>query len=257
MPCRVILCFFFNNPPFVWRIWVPLQFTPTPWHLHYRLLLPIITAHNILTGIHWQCLICLHLYNAILKECQSHSPNHHCQKYSNYTHVVIWVSMKMRMKTRTAGTNDAPINQGGKVLFWPIGLINQLRLSGEVTEKPDGTFSFYKRQKKHFHSLVCFLCGLILSWNSLLRCLPTTATIPVACKLCRLTTWWLSWIFWLKTCRRRSAETLLSQTTALISFLHQKLCAECKLRRIVPMRKLKKMTVAIVCIWLNWYLESK
>jgi hypothetical protein len=52
--------------------------------------------------------------------------------------------MKMRMKTRRAGTTDAPIIHAGKGLRSPNGLMNQPRLSGDVTEKPDGTFSFCK-----------------------------------------------------------------------------------------------------------------
>jgi len=50
--------------------------------------------------------------------------------------------MKMRMKTRMAGTIDAPIIQVGKGFLSPKGLMNQPLLSGEVTEKPDGTLSF-------------------------------------------------------------------------------------------------------------------
>lgn len=68
------------------------------------------------------------------------------------THVVICVSMKMRMKTRRAGTTDAPIIQTGKDCLSPKGLINQPRLSGDVTEKPEGTLSFCKPQEhKHSH----------------------------------------------------------------------------------------------------------
>ncbi len=67
------------------------------------------------------------------------------------THVVIWVSMNMRIKTSRAGITEAPIIQTGKGCLSPKGLINQLRLSGDVTEKPEGTFSFCNH-KKHKRS---------------------------------------------------------------------------------------------------------
>lgn len=57
-------------------------------------------------------------------------------------HVVICVSMKMRMKTRTAGRPLATIIHTGKSLLSPSGLITQPRLSGAVTENPLGTLSF-------------------------------------------------------------------------------------------------------------------
>lgn len=63
-------------------------------------------------------------------------------KTESQTHVVICVSMKMRMKTRRAGTTEAPIIHVGKACLSPNGLMNQPRLSGDVTEKPEGTFSF-------------------------------------------------------------------------------------------------------------------
>lgn len=50
--------------------------------------------------------------------------------------------MKIRMNTSKAGTTDAPIIQVGKGFLSPKGLINQPLLSGDVTEKPDGTLSF-------------------------------------------------------------------------------------------------------------------
>lgn len=53
----------------------------------------------------------------------------------------------MRMNTRSAGTMDAPIIQVGKGRLSPKGLMNQPLLFGEVTEKPDGTSSFYKETK--------------------------------------------------------------------------------------------------------------
>lgn len=42
---------------------------------------------------------------------------------------------------------DAPIIQVGKGRLSPKGLMNQPLLFGEVTEKPDGTSSFYKETK--------------------------------------------------------------------------------------------------------------
>lgn len=58
--------------------------------------------------------------------------------------------MKMRMKTRRAGTILAPIIQVGKGCLSPKGLMNQPLLSGEVTEKPEGTFSFWNQSKYIF-----------------------------------------------------------------------------------------------------------
>lgn len=58
------------------------------------------------------------------------------------THVVICVSMKMRMKTRMAGSRLATIIHTGKELFSPRGLMTQPRFSGAVTENPLGTLSF-------------------------------------------------------------------------------------------------------------------
>lgn len=58
------------------------------------------------------------------------------------THVVICVSMKMRMKTSRAGRQQANIIQMGNSLLEPRGLMIQPRLSGLVTEKPRGTLSF-------------------------------------------------------------------------------------------------------------------
>lgn len=55
--------------------------------------------------------------------------------------------MKMRMKTKRAGTTDAPIIQVGNGCLSPKGLMNQLLLSGDVTEKPEGTLSFCKQSK--------------------------------------------------------------------------------------------------------------
>lgn len=53
--------------------------------------------------------------------------------------------MKMRMKTRMAGSPLATIIQTGKALLSPRGWITQPRFLGSVTEKPCGTDSFCKR----------------------------------------------------------------------------------------------------------------
>lgn len=58
------------------------------------------------------------------------------------SHAVICVSMKMRMRTRRAGTAAATIIQGGKGRALPRGGMNHVRLSGEVTESPVGTVNF-------------------------------------------------------------------------------------------------------------------
>lgn len=61
------------------------------------------------------------------------------------SHVVICVSMKMRMKTSRAGSMLPNIIQMGNGVSMPRGLITQPRFSGLVTEKPLGTLSFYTR----------------------------------------------------------------------------------------------------------------
>ena len=57
-------------------------------------------------------------------------------------YAVIWDSMKMRMKTRTAGRMLATIIQTGNCPSEPRGEINQPRFCGLDTENPLGTFSF-------------------------------------------------------------------------------------------------------------------
>lgn len=60
--------------------------------------------------------------------------------------MVICVSMKMRMKTRTAGSRLATIIHTGKALFLPRGLMTQPLFSGAVTENPVGTLSFCRAE---------------------------------------------------------------------------------------------------------------
>lgn len=63
------------------------------------------------------------------------------------THVVICVSMKIRMKTKMAGSSRlATIIHTGKALFSPGGWMTQPRFSGAVTEKPLGTLSFCRAE---------------------------------------------------------------------------------------------------------------
>lgn len=64
------------------------------------------------------------------------------------THVVIWVSMKMSMKTRMAGSRLATIIHTGKELFSPRGLMTQPRFFGAVTENPLGTLSFCRAEDR-------------------------------------------------------------------------------------------------------------
>lgn len=64
------------------------------------------------------------------------------------SHAVICVSMKIRMRTRRAGTAAATIIQGGKGRALPRGGMNHVRLSGEVTESPVGTVSFCMARRK-------------------------------------------------------------------------------------------------------------
>lgn len=61
------------------------------------------------------------------------------------THVVIWVSMKMRIKTSRAGKQQANIIQMGNSVSKPRGLMIQPLLSGLVTENPLGTLSFWAK----------------------------------------------------------------------------------------------------------------
>ena len=68
----------------------------------------------------------------------------------NVTHVVIWDSRKMRMKTSMAGTKHAGIIQMGKVLFTPVGGMNQPRSLGSVTSIPFGTTRCYKSTHTQF-----------------------------------------------------------------------------------------------------------
>lgn len=51
--------------------------------------------------------------------------------------------MKMRMKTSRAGRQQANIIQMGNSPSVPRGLMIQPRLEGLVTEKPEGTLSFW------------------------------------------------------------------------------------------------------------------
>lgn len=74
-------------------------------------------------------------------------------------HVVICVSMKMRMNTRTAGNRLATIIHTGKGVFSPRGLMTQPRLSGAVTENPLGTLSFCKAE-----TVCCSMEGA--PWNT-------------------------------------------------------------------------------------------
>jgi len=67
---------------------------------------------------------------------------------SNITHVVIWDSRKMRMKTNIAGTTEANIIHTGKGLCSPIGLIIQPRILGLDTWRPLGTTSFCNTSKR-------------------------------------------------------------------------------------------------------------
>lgn len=67
---------------------------------------------------------------------------------SHLSHAVICVSMKIKMRTRRAGTAAATIIQGGKGRALPRGGMNHERLSGEVTESPVGTVSFYMAGKQ-------------------------------------------------------------------------------------------------------------
>lgn len=66
----------------------------------------------------------------------------HAKLHLSATHVVICVSMKIRMKTSRAGKQQANIIQMGNCPSEPRGLMIQPRFVGLVTEKPRGTLSF-------------------------------------------------------------------------------------------------------------------
>ena len=71
-----------------------------------------------------------------------------CPGPAQSPHAVICVSMKIRMRTRSAGTAAATIIQGGKGRALPRGGMNHVRLLGEVTESPVGTVSFCTARRK-------------------------------------------------------------------------------------------------------------
>ena len=86
-------------------------------------------------------------------------------------HVVICVSMKMRMNTRTAGSRLATIIHTGKGVFSPRGLMTQPRLSGAVTENPLGTLSFCKA------GIMC--CYMeVTQWNTRTDRVETAHALP-------------------------------------------------------------------------------
>lgn len=72
-----------------------------------------------------------------------------CTVITEFSHVVICVSMKMRMKTSRAGKQQPNIIQMGKSPLVPRGLMTHFRLSGLVTEKPSGTSSFWTEGQKN------------------------------------------------------------------------------------------------------------
>lgn len=65
------------------------------------------------------------------------------------THVVIWDSMKIRIKTRRAGTTEPTIIHTGKGIFSPMGLMNQPRAEVLDTVRPLGTTSFCWNEMTH------------------------------------------------------------------------------------------------------------
>lgn len=65
--------------------------------------------------------------------------------------------MKIRMKTSSAGRQQANIIQMGKWPSEPSGLMSQPRLSGLVTEKPLGTLSFCTEMMMMMMRVKCVL----------------------------------------------------------------------------------------------------
>lgn len=80
--------------------------------------------------------------------CPSRHPPLACPGSPQPSHAVICVSMKIRMRTRRAGTAAATIIQGGKGRALPRGGMNHVRLWGEVTESPVGTVSFCMAKRR-------------------------------------------------------------------------------------------------------------
>lgn len=97
-------------------------------------------------------------------------------------HVVICVSMKMRMNTRTAGSRLATIIHTGKAVFSPRGLMTQPRLSGAVTENPLGTLSFCKAE-----TVCCYVDRTW--WNSRTEGVETAQGSSTSLPLVQCLTW--------------------------------------------------------------------
>ena len=68
--------------------------------------------------------------------------------------------MKMRMKTSRAGRQQANIIQMGNSPSVPRGLMIQPRLEGLVTEKPEGTLSFWTEDENREMIIVCVCVAL-------------------------------------------------------------------------------------------------
>lgn len=65
--------------------------------------------------------------------------------------------MKMRMKTSRAGRQQANIIQMGNSPSVPRGLMIQPRLEGLVTEKPEGTLSFWTEDENR-EMIIVYVC---------------------------------------------------------------------------------------------------
>lgn len=121
--------------------------------------IPVATPHPLDSAQHVLCP-CRHIsvgFSVVYKlqqpACWGFQPVHaagcpclHSKPSARTTHVVICVSMKIRMKTKMAGSRLATIIHTGKALFSPRGLMTQPRFSGAVTEKPLGTLSFCRAE---------------------------------------------------------------------------------------------------------------
>lgn len=86
---------------------------------------------------------CCFLYSEnLLAYVSSLSVNLNVFSSEYHTHVVIWDSRKIRMKTNKAGTTQANIIQTGNGFFSPNGLMIQPLADGLDTVSPFGTTSF-------------------------------------------------------------------------------------------------------------------
>lgn len=103
----------------------------------------VVTFHKILVLTVFLYLHCIRVSSSVYSCCFLYSEDLLAYVSSLcHTHVVIWDSRKIRMKTNKAGTTQANIIQTGNGFFSPNGLIIQPLADGLDTVSPFGTTSF-------------------------------------------------------------------------------------------------------------------